>query len=115
MAKDKMLDADPIRNREYRKLLDDVAAEAKARESLAARQPQAVTWWHPGLVGAGAAAMAGAAWVNAGQGWLAALSAMAYAGFAVALTCARECISLRRRVDALQTLLQQEIDKNRGA
>ncbi|WP_047248850.1 hypothetical protein [Chromobacterium subtsugae] len=113
MAKDKMLDADPIRSREYRKLLDGVAAETKAREALAARQPKAVTWWQLVFVGAGTAVMAGAAWVNAGQGWLTALSAMAYAGFIVALTCARECISLRRRVDALQTLLQQALDQEK--
>ncbi len=46
--------------------------------------------------------------------WMALLAVASYAGFFLALLCVRECMNLRRRLDALQVLLLREIDKNKA-
>ncbi|WP_047243297.1 hypothetical protein [Chromobacterium subtsugae] len=112
MAKDKMLDADPIRNREYRKLLDAVADRDKARTALAARRPLPIQAWHPALWLAVAASIGAVVFLQSGA-WMALLAVTAIAGYLFAVSALRECISLRRRVDALQTLLQQALDQEK--
>ncbi|AVG14499.1 hypothetical protein CFN79_00650 [Chromobacterium vaccinii] len=110
---DQALDADPIRSREYRKLLDAVADREQARAALAARRPPPVKKWHVALCLIVAVCLGGVVFLQTGSKWMPLLTVAAVCGYVFALAALAECISLRRRVDALQVLLQQAIDRDK--